>query len=97
MPKYVIELSDVEQRAMEYISTDVDFWIQNAVHERARVAIEELVEHDIKEKLDKGETISGTKEDMVMRSALPNAQMRNKLNIEAAEAMMAATMEQPKE
>jgi len=32
-----------------------------------------------------------------MRSALPNAQMRNKLNIEAAEAMMAATMEQPKE
>jgi len=40
MPKYTIELSDVEQRAFEYISTDVDFWIQNAVHERARLAIE---------------------------------------------------------
>ena len=60
MPTYTIELTDVEQKAMEYISTDVDFWIQNAVHERARLAIEEMVQTYIQEKLAKGETITGT-------------------------------------
>jgi len=77
MPKYTIELSDVEQRAFEYISTDVDFWIQNAVHERARLAIEEMVQTHIQEKLAKGETISGTREEIVMTTHLLSAVARN--------------------
>jgi aspartyl aminopeptidase len=71
---------------MEYISTDVNFWIQNAVHERARLAIEELVAVDIRTKLTAGGTVSGTKEDIVMASDLPNAQARSEEN---ARVMMA--------
>ena len=78
---YSIILSDVEQKAMEYISTDVDFWIQNAVHERARIAIEELVDNHIKAKLAAGETISGTRDEIAMKSDLPNAQARHNDNI----------------
>ena len=81
MPTYMITLSDVEQKGMEYISTDVDFWIQNAVHERARLAIEEMVGKTIEEKLAKGETISGTKEDIARSSTLPNAVQRNEENM----------------
>jgi hypothetical protein len=77
MPKYTIELSDVEQRAMEYVATDVDFWIQNAVHERARLAIEEMVQTHIQDKLTKGEAISGTKEEIVMTTHLLSAVARN--------------------
>ena len=77
MPKYTIELSDVEQRAMEYISTDVDFWIQNAVHERARLAIEEMVQTHIQDKMTKGEAISGTREEIVMTTHLLSAVRRN--------------------
>lgn len=77
MTQYTITLSDVEQKAMEYISTDVDFWIQNAVHERARIAIEEMVQTHIQDKLAKGETISGTKEEIVMTTHLLNAVARN--------------------
>jgi hypothetical protein len=81
MPTYTITLSDIEQKGMEYISTDVDFWIQNAVHERARLAIEEMVGHTIEHKLANGETISGTKEDIARFSTLPNAVARNEENI----------------
>lgn len=77
MPVYTITLSDVEQKAMEYISTDVDFWIQNAVHERARLAIEEMVQTHINEKLAKGEAISGTREEIVMTTHLLSAVARN--------------------
>ena len=77
MPDYKITLSDVEQRAMEYISTDVDFWIQNAVHERARLAIEEMVQTHINDKLTRGEAISGTREDIVMTTHLLSAKARN--------------------
>ena len=81
MPTYKITLTDVEQKAMEYISTDVDFWIQNAVHERARLAIEELVANHIQEKLAAGEAVSGTKEEIALNSDLPDAQARNEANM----------------
>ena len=77
MPKYTITLSDVEQKAMEYVATDVDFWIQNAVHERARIAVEEMVQVYISDRLANGETISGTKEQIVMTGGLPNARERS--------------------
>jgi hypothetical protein len=77
MTTYTITLTEVEQKAMEYVSTDVDFWIQNAVHERARIAIEEMVQTHIQEKLAKGEAISGTKEEIVMTTHLLNAVQRN--------------------
>ena len=80
MPNYTIKLTDVEQKAMEYISTDVDFWIQNAVHERARLAIEELVSDHINKRMAAGKSISGTKEEIVLASELPNAQARNEAN-----------------
>ena len=88
MPTYTIELSDVEQKGMEYISTDVDFWIQNAVHERARLAIEELVNNHIQDKMAKGEAISGTKEDIVLTTTLPDAKARNE---ESMKKMLAST------
>jgi len=89
MPKtYTITLSDVEQKGMEYVATDVEFWIQNAVHERARLAIEELVQNHIAEKLAKGEAIKGTKEEIVMTSDLPNAQARSDETTRQAMQMM---------
>ena len=81
MPTYTIELTDVEQKAMEHVSTDVDFWIQNAVHERARLAIDELAAEDVRTKLANGELVSGTVDEIVMGSALPNATARNDANM----------------
>jgi hypothetical protein len=95
MPKtYTIILSDAEQKGMEYISTDVDFWIQNAVHERARLAIEEMVADTIKARLEAGQAVQGTKEEIAMASDLPNAIARNEANMKLAEQTMAQTQTQ---
>jgi len=91
MPTYIIALTDVEQKAMEHISTDVDFWIQNAVHERARLAIEEMVATHIDKQLNAGGSVSGNREEIVMRSDLPNARARN----EAAMQQMLAGVDLP--
>ena len=40
---YTITLTDTEQKAMEYCAADVDGWISNAAHNRARIAIDEIV------------------------------------------------------
>jgi hypothetical protein len=78
MPTYTVTLSDPEQKAMEYVSTDVDFWIQNAVHERARLAMDEMAATHIKTELAAGNAVSGsTVEEIVMQSDLPSAQARN--------------------
>ena len=39
---YTITLTEAEQKAMEYIAADVDFWITNAAKNRARIAIDEI-------------------------------------------------------
>jgi hypothetical protein len=74
---FTVELSDAEKKALEYVSLTANEWIQNAVHERCRLAIEEMVQEEIKRKMEAGEPISGTKEEIVMASTLPSAQHRH--------------------
>jgi len=42
MAKYTVELTDSEVKAMGVISYSVQDWIDNAVHNRARIAIDEI-------------------------------------------------------
>ena len=44
MADYTITLTDTEKTAMEYIARDVDDWITNAATNRARIAIEEIIQ-----------------------------------------------------
>lgn len=83
---YTVELTDVEKKALEWVAITADFWIQTAVHERCRIAIEEMAQEEIKAKLNAGLPISGTKEEIVMASTLPSAQERHDLAL----AQMAA-------
>ena len=40
---YTITLTDTEKKCMDYITTDIDDWIANAVNNRARLAKEEII------------------------------------------------------
>ena len=44
MADYTVTLTDTENTAMEYIAADVDYWITNAATNRARIAIEEIIQ-----------------------------------------------------
>ena len=43
MSEYTITLTDEEEKAFKGICLTVDGWIQNVVHDRARVAIDHFV------------------------------------------------------
>ena len=43
MAKYEIELTDTEDKAMTYCTVSTQDWVDNALKNRARVAIDEII------------------------------------------------------
>ena len=76
MTTYTITLSDAEDKALGVIAFSQDDWIQNAVHERCRIAIEEIVASEVQRKLAAGESITGSKDDIVMAATVESAAER---------------------
>ena len=62
---YTIELTETEKLAMEYVAYDPQDWVENAMKERARIAIDEIVKLAVEKFLEAGQTIPGSKEEIV--------------------------------
>ena len=43
MPKYEIEFTDTEDKAMQYVCADIQKWIELTVKDRARIAKDEII------------------------------------------------------
>jgi hypothetical protein len=65
MTTYTVEYTNTEDLAMQYAAASVDDWIQNAAHERARIAIDEIVAIAVQKFLDAGQSIPGSKDEIV--------------------------------
>ena len=76
MTTYTITLSDAEDKALGVVAFSQNDWIQNAVHERCRIAIEEIVAAEVQRKLAAGESITGSKDDIVMAANVESAAER---------------------
>jgi hypothetical protein len=74
---YTITLSDAQNKALEIVAADPQEWIENAVFVRCEQSIEEIVAAEVQRKLAAGETISGTKEDIVLAADIETAAERN--------------------
>lgn len=74
---YTVTLSDAENKSLASVALSPDEWIQNVVRERCRIAMEEIVASEVQKKLAAGETISGTKEDIVLAADIKSAAQRN--------------------
>lgn len=77
MAIYTITLSDAEDKALTYVATSQQEWIDNAIHDRCRIAIEEIVNAEVQRKLAAGEPITGSKEDIVLAATVETAAERN--------------------
>ncbi len=62
---YTITLTAAEDAALSYAALSQDDWIQNAVHERARIAIDEIVQITVAKCLETNIQIPGSKDEMV--------------------------------
>lgn len=66
MTTYTITYTEAENLAMSHIALSVDDWIQNAAHERARIAIEDIVKITVEKCLETNTQIPGSKDEMVL-------------------------------
>jgi len=82
MKKIAIELNDTQYKGLEYASVSPEDWADNAVHNRCRIAIDEIVDIYTKRALDEGVQIPTTREEIVAdafaRGWVKTAQQRNK-------------------
>lgn len=62
---YTITLTDAEDKALSYVAFSQQDWIDNAVHERCRIAIDEVVQLTVNKCLETGTQIPGSKDAMV--------------------------------
>jgi len=91
MTTYTITLSDAEDKALGVVAFSQNDWIQNAVKERCRLAIEEIVAAEVQRKLAAGESITGSKDDIVLAANVESAAQRQaRMEAEAAAQMAEA-------
>jgi hypothetical protein len=77
MATYTITLSDAEDKALGVVAFSQDDWIQNAVKERCRIAMEEIIAAEVQRLLGEGKPITGTKDDIVLAAPIKSAAERN--------------------
>lgn len=92
MTTYTITLSAAEDKALGVVALSQDDWIQNAVHERCRIAIEEIVASEVQRLLAAGQPITGSKEDIVIAAPVQSAAERQAAQ-EAENAARLAALE----
>lgn len=78
MPEFTVTLSDVEFRAFQHVAVDPAAWIQNVASERARLAIQEIVDLEINRMMNDPEVsdIPATHDEIVNNANLPTAAER---------------------
>lgn len=81
MTTYTITLSVAEDKALHSVAISAQDWIDNAVRNRCRIAIEDIVAAEVERKLAANETISGSKEDIVNAAPIKSAAQRQAENI----------------
>jgi hypothetical protein len=90
MATYTITLSDAEDKALHVVALSAQDWIDNAVHERCRIAIDEIVAAEVQRKLAAGEPITGSKDDIVIAADIESAAERQVRMEAEAQARLAA-------
>mgnify|MGYP003145581934 CR=1 FL=1 len=65
MPDITISLTDTENKALEYAAVSVQDWADNALTNRARIAIDEIVGIYTARALDEGVQIPTTRDEIV--------------------------------
>lgn len=73
---FTITLSDAEYKALGFVAVSQDQWMENAIRERCRVAMEQIVADEVQRKLAAGDSITGSKEEIVLAAQIKTAAER---------------------
>jgi hypothetical protein len=67
---YTVVISDAEDKALAHVVVSPQEWIDNAVKNRCRIVMEDIVAKEVKRLLDAGQTVSGSQEDIVLNAPI---------------------------
>ena len=72
MNNYTVSLTDAEHKALGVFVKDIQEWVDNMVHERCRVAIDEVFQSEVQRMLSDPSTssIPANKEQVVLDADL---------------------------
>ena len=86
MNTFTVTLTDAELKALAFVAADPQEWIDNAVHNRCRIAIDEIYQMEIERMTNDPDitSIPADKETVVLAAEIQSAAERNAA---AAEAM----------
>ena len=81
MTTITVNLTDTQYKSLQYVAVSPEEWGENALTNRARIAIDEIVDIYTKRALDEGVQIPATRElivaDAFTRGWVKTAQQRN--------------------
>ena len=69
MADYTVTLTDAEDKAMQYAAASVSDWIDNAAHNRARIAMDEICKIYTDYKLNNNQPITVVGKDAMVLAA----------------------------
>ena len=75
MPDYTITLTDAEDKALRYVALDPQDWIDNAVHNRCRQAIDQIYAEEVERMTNDPDiaSIPANKEHVVLDADIVSA------------------------
>ena len=62
---YTVTLTNTENQALSFVALSQQDWIDNVVKNRARIAIEEIVKIAVEKYIEAGESMPGSKDEIV--------------------------------
>ena len=62
---YTVTLTNTENQALSFVALSQQDWIDNVVKNRARIAIDEIVKIAVEKYIEVGESIPGSKDEIV--------------------------------
>ena len=89
MSQYTVTLSQAENDALGYAALSQQDWIDNAVHERARIAIDEIAQIAITKCFETSTQVPGSKDELVALAFAQNWVKSAAVRQAEAEAEMA--------
>lgn len=85
MNTFTLTLTDAELKALAHIAYDPQDWIENAVHERCRIAMEEIFTAEVARMVADSETTSipADREAVVLAADIKSAAERHAESLES--------------
>lgn len=69
----MVTINQAQEKALAHAVYDPQEWIENAVYNRCRIAIEEIVAAEVERITSEGGELKGTKEDIVLAAPIKSA------------------------